>query len=93
VLYLDAQIAHDPRVSRDPVSEFDYEALAANGTYHGWDWTSFSYPDENGFHIRIRTVPGGFHSEFCGDTVHPSPEASHEALTAPLREAAARPAP
>lgn len=97
VLYLDAQIARRSCVEASPLSNFNYESLAANGVYHGWDWTSFSFPDERGFHIRIRTVDGGFRSEFCGDVVHPSLEqalrASYDHLVAPLKELAVRPLP
>jgi hypothetical protein len=97
VLYLDAQLSGDPRVSAEPVSGFNYDALAANGSYHGWSWTSFSFPDEGAFYIRIRTVASGFRSEFGGDTVHPTLEealrASYEALTAPLRDAIPSPSP
>lgn len=97
VLYLDAQIARRSCVEAVRMSDFDYEALAANGTYHGWGWTSFSFPDEPGFHIRIRTVAGGYRSEFCGDIVHSSLEealrASYDRLVAPLNEATASPSP
>lgn len=90
LLYMEAQADRDPRVSRSPVSAFDYGALRGNGAYHGWDWTSFSFPDAPEFHLRIRTVNGGFRSEFQPDIVHPTLEdalrVSFDGITAAVRE-------
>lgn len=93
LLYLRVQAEGDPRV-RHERRRLTLEGLAETGEHNGWGFTSFSFPEFEGMHLRIEEKEAGFITEF-GDDCFPSLEvalrASYERFMGALLEHAPAP--
>lgn len=96
LLYLRAQSEGDPRI-RVERRRLSLEGLAETGEHNGWGFTSFSFPEFEGMHLRIEEKEAGFITEF-GDDWFPTLEAALRAtyerfMCALLDDAPVPPAP
>lgn len=95
LIYLRAQGDKDPRIGSER-PQLALEELASTGQHHGHGFTSFSFPQFDGMHLRIEEKEDGFITELGVDsfpTVEAALRASYERFMEALLEEVPVPAP
>ncbi|MGY3582451.1 hypothetical protein ACVIGB_000625 [Bradyrhizobium sp. USDA 4341] len=95
LIYLRAQGDKDTRIGSER-PQLTLQELASTGQHHGHGFTSFSFPQFDGMHLRIEEKEDGFITELGVDTfptVEAALRASYERFMEALLEEVPAPAP